>query len=208
MIMFVSRIDHTPVMPHFWLNKEDLAMSRIPALDLAQVDPKAKPLLDAVEKGVGMTPNLYKVAAQSPAALEGLLGLSGALAKGRFNARLREAIALAVAEVNGCDYCLSAHTAIGKSVGLSDSDIGAARHGHAGNPKDAAIIGFARTVVQNRGPISDTDLAQLRKVGINDGEIVEAIAHVVVNIFTNYLNHVAGTDIDFPIIRAHVVAAA
>src|SRR5437762_1763539 len=98
-------------------------MSRIPAVQSTDADPKARPLLDAVAESLGVTPNLFKVAAQSPAALEGLLGLNAALAGGAFDAKTREAIALAVAEANACDYCLSAHAALGKHAGLSDADI-------------------------------------------------------------------------------------
>lgn len=106
-------------------------MSRIPAIDPARADAKAQPLLDAVNKSLGVTPNLFRVAANSAAALEGLLDLNGALAKGRLDARTRETIALAVAEANGCDYCLSAHSVLGAGAGLSEADIAAARVGRA-----------------------------------------------------------------------------
>ena len=183
-------------------------MSRIPALDPADASPKAKPMLDAVNKLLGVTPNMFKVAAQSPATLEGLLGLNGALARGTFNARTREAISLAVAEANGCDYCLSAHTALGQRAGLSVADIAAARAGRADDAKTAALVRFARALTLNRGQASDADLAALRQEGLDDGQIIEAVGNTVVNIFTNTLNLVAGTEIDFPVVRTGLAHAA
>lgn len=181
-------------------------MSRIPAVDPAFADPKAKPVLDTIQKALGVTPNLYRVAAQSPAALKGLFALTGALTQGSFDARTREAIALAVAEANACDYCLSAHTALGKGAGLSDPDIADAREGRAADPRTHAILRFARLLVENRGHATDRDLTQARQAGLSEGDIVETVANTIDNIFTNYLNHVAGTDIDFPVVRAGVAA--
>ena len=184
-------------------------MSRIPAVSLPAPDPKAQGLLDAVHGALGVTPNLFRVAAQSPAALDALVGLNGALGHGKLKAKARESIALAVAEANACDYCLSAHTALGKGAGLSDADIAAAREARSSDAKIAAIVRFARTVVETRGRATDSDLAAVRGAGLSDGEIVEVVANVVVNLFTNYLNHVAGTEIDFPVVRAgHALAAA
>ena len=183
-------------------------MSRIPAVDPTMATGKAKELLDAVNKAFGVTPNLFRVLAQSPAALEGLLGLNGALGHGKLGPKVREAIALAVAEANSCNYCLSAHTALGKGAGLADLDIAQARDGKASDSKTDAIVRFARSLVAKRGNASDAELAQLRKAGLADGEIVEIVAVVVVNIFTNYINHVAATDIDFPVVRARNATAA
>jgi uncharacterized peroxidase-related enzyme len=177
-------------------------MSRILAIDPAHADAKAKPLLDAVQKSLGLTPNLFRVAAQSPAALEALLGFNGALAKGALKGKVRESISLAVAQANACDYCLSAHTAIGKGAGLTDADVAAAREGHATDAKTDAIVGFARSLIASRGHATDAELAGLRAAGLTDGEIIEVVANTVVNIFTNYLNHVAGTDIDFPVVHS------
>ena len=183
-------------------------MSRVPAVSLPASDPKAQRLLDAVKSSLGATPNLFRVAAQSPAALNALVGFSGALAGGALKAKARESIALAVAEANACDYCLSAHTALGKGAGLSEADIAAARDARSADLKTAAIVRLARTLVDTRGRATDSDLTAARNAGLSDGEIVEVVANVVVNIFTNYLNHVAGTDIDFPVVRAgHVLAA-
>lgn len=183
-------------------------MSRIPALDPADAQGKARDLLAAVNASIGVTPNLFRVAAQAPAALEGLLGLSSALAGGALGVKQREAIALAVAEANGCDYCLSAHTALSHRAGLSDAEIAEARRAHSPDPKTDAILGFARLVVEQRGLVPDQALAHLRELGIGHGVVVEIVAHVALNSFTNYLNHVAGTEIDFPLVQAVAARAA
>lgn len=183
-------------------------MSRIAAIDPAHATAAVKPMLDAVNANFGVTPNLFRVAAQSPAALEGLLGLNGALVKGALDARTRGAIALAVSEANASNYCLSAHSALGVGAGLSDQEMSAARSGRSNDPKTAAILRFAHALVQNRGQTSDGDLAQLRQAGVNEGEVVEVVANVVLHIFTNYLNSVAGTEIDFPVVQAGMAKAA
>ena len=183
-------------------------MSRIPPVDLTSADPRARPLLDAVNKVFDITPNLFCVAAQSPATLKGLLGLNAALGHGRFSGKIREAIALTVAATNSCDYCLSSHTGLGKRAGLSDGDIRTAREARASDPKIAASLSFVRSLVNSRGHATDSELAQLRQVGLTDGEIIEIVANTVANIFTNSLNHVADTAIAFPIVRAGDTIAA
>jgi uncharacterized peroxidase-related enzyme len=169
---------------------------------------KTKALLEAVRKALGIVPNLFRVAANSPAALEGLLNLNGALGNGTFNAQLRERIALVVAEANGCAYCLSAHTALGLGAGLTRREVDAARVAEASDGRTAAILRFARRVVEGRGTIPNVVLRETKSAGLSDGEIVEVIANVVVNIFTNYLNIVANTDIDFPVVMPRVAKAA
>jgi uncharacterized peroxidase-related enzyme len=177
-------------------------MSRIAALEPSETQGKTRELLDAVNKGLGMTPNVFRVAAQSAAALEGLVSLNGALARGTFRARTREVIALAVAEANGCDYCLSAHTALGRGAGLSDPEMAEARRAASSDAKTAAMLSFARTLVLARGRMSAEGLASVRAAGVSDQDIVEVVGNVVVNLFTNYLNLVAETDIDFPRVAA------
>ena len=183
-------------------------MSRIQPVDPATAKGKAKDLLGAVQKGLGVTPNLFRVVAHSPAALEGLLGLNGALSQGLLSGKLREQIALAVAERNSCDYCLSAHSLLGKGAGLGDDDIAQARMVRAVDPKAEAALRFANAIVERRGQTSDVEIAALRQAGYGDGEIVEIVAVTVLNILTNYLNHVAATEIDFPVVRTKVSAAA
>lgn len=183
-------------------------MSRIAAIDPAHAEGKSKQLLDGVQKGVGMVPNLYRVVAQSPSALEGLLGLTGALSHGKLDAQLREQVAIAIANRNGCDYCLSAHTLLGGKAGVTAGDLELARDAHAGDAKHQAALAFAVKVADHRGQVADADIAAVRAAGFNDGEIVELIAHVALNFFTNMANNVALTDIDFPKVSAATRRAA
>ncbi len=133
---------------------------------------------------------------------EGYLNFSGALASGALNAGVREQIALSVAEANLCDYCLSAHSFLGRKAGLSEPELVDARRANASSTKTDAILKLARTLVLQRGEISDSELESARAAGLTDAEIVETVANVAVNIFTNYINHVAGTVVDFPIVKA------
>ena len=173
-------------------------MSRIHQIAPDSATGKAKELLDAVKGKIGLVPNITRAMANSPAALEGYLGLSGALGKGSLSAKNREQIALAVGQANQCDYCLAGHSAIGKMVGLTSDQILDSRRGTAIDPKSDAVIRFARKLVDERGRVSDADVAEVRAAGLDDGAIAEVVANVALNIFTNYFNHVAETDIDFP----------
>jgi AhpD family alkylhydroperoxidase len=181
---------------------QESTMSRIAAVNPETAPATVKPLLDGVQKGLGATPNMFRVAGQSPAALEALVGFFGAVGKGSFNARTREAIALRVSEANACDYCLSAHTALGKGAGLDDHALAAARQGKSEDPRLAALLSLAQATVDQRGRVG-TALDDARRAGLTDGEIVELVANVSLTIFTNYLNELAGTDIDFPVVRHH-----
>ncbi|MGE3173459.1 MAG: carboxymuconolactone decarboxylase family protein [Planctomycetota bacterium] len=177
-------------------------MSRIPAIDPAAADARQKPLLDAVQKKLGKTPNMMRVLANSPAALQAYLDFGAALSGGALSAKVREQIALTVGEVNQCDYCLSAHTAIGGMVGLKPEQVAAARSAAAADPKTDAALKLARTLVVNRGHATDQDLAAARAAGLSDAEIVETTANVALNILTNYTNHLAQTVVDFPPVTA------
>ena len=174
-------------------------MSRISAVDPKQATGKAQELLSGVQTKIGMTPNLMRVMAHSPAVLDSYLQFSGALGHGELSVKNREQISLTVGQVNSCDYCLSAHTAIGKSVGLTAKQIRDARSGKAVDGKTNAILKFASQLVEKRGLVSDDDLAHVRDSGLNDAEVVEVVANTALNLFTNYLNHVAETEIDFPL---------
>lgn len=163
----------------------------------------AQPLLEAVKKQLGTVPNLFRVVSNSPAALEGYLGLSGALSKGKLPAATRERIALAVAEINGCSYCLSAHSYLGKNLAkLNDAEILANRHGHSNDAKADAAVQFAAQVTKARGHVGDADLAAVKLAGYDDAQIVEIVLHVALNTWTNYLNEVARTVVDFPVAAA------
>jgi len=182
-------------------------MTRLPALDPAVATGKSKTLLDAVQKKLGRTPNLMRTLANAPAALEAYLNLSGNLATGTLDAKVREQLALTVAEANLCDYCLAAHTAIGGMVGLSTDEIGKARAATSSQPKTTALLKLARSIVVNRGNPTDHELASARAQGVSDGEIVEVVANVALNILTNYVNHVAQTVVDFPAVAPASTAA-
>jgi uncharacterized peroxidase-related enzyme len=147
---------------------------------------------------------MFRTAAQSPAVLEALVGMFGATSQTSLNARVREAIAMTVAEANGCDYCLSAHTALGKGAGLSQDDLDRARDAVSTDPRTMALLRFARQIVIDRAELSDATVASVREAGATDAEIVEVVALVALNIFTNYLNIVADTEIDFPVVRSAV----
>ena len=157
---------------------------------------KAKGLLDAVQNKLGMVPNLMRALANSPAALEVYLGF-GALDHGSLSPALREQIALTVAEINHCNYCLAAHSAIGTMVGLSEEQVIDSRRATASDSRTATALRFAKAIVEKKGWASEEDLDQVRAAGFTDGDITEIIAHVSKNIFTNYFNHVAQVEIDF-----------
>ena len=183
-------------------------MPRLTAVDPATATGEAKTLLDGVQKKLGATPNLLRTLANAPAALNAYLGFGEALAGGRLDARTREAIALAVAGANACDYCASAHTAISKGLRVEDAEIGLRLAGRSSDTKLDAILVFARAIVAKRGLVSEADLAAVRAAGHNDGVIAEIVANVAVNLFTNYFNHVAETEIDFPRVDAARLRAA
>ena len=177
-------------------------MSRIPPIDPTVVSGKPAEQLAAVERQLGVLPNLFKVVARAPAVLDGLVGLTGALARTSLPAATREAVALAVAEANGCDYCLSAHTVLGRGAGLSETAIEDARAGRADDPRLGAIVGLARVITEQRGLIDDATLAAARASGLDDRAVLEIVGLVALNILTNYANLVAQTPIDFPVVTA------
>jgi uncharacterized peroxidase-related enzyme len=177
-------------------------MSRltIPARDA--VPEASKPILDAVHAQLGVIPNMFRLIAASPAALQGFTGNNGSLAK-TLDVKTRERIALAVAQVNGCDYCLSAHSYLGLNLAkITREEIALNRKGESGDAKADAAVRFATKVVRERGQVSDGDIKRVRDAGFSDGQIVEIIAVTAENIFTNLLNVVAQTDIDFPVVYA------
>jgi uncharacterized peroxidase-related enzyme len=175
-------------------------MSRIKPVNPQAADAKTVATLEAVKKKLGVLPNIFTTFAQAPAALNGYVQLNEALAGGRLTPRQREQIALAVAQANDCQYCLSAHAALGQGAGLSNDDIELARRGGATDAMDNLVTQFALQVVYSRAEISDEHLAAVRQNGLDDGLIVEVIAHVALNVLTNYLNKIAGTEIDFPVV--------
>ncbi len=178
-------------------------MSRITIPNSIETAPAAsQPFLEAVKKMLGSVPNLFRLVSNSPAALEGYLGMSGALAKGQLPAATRERIALAVAEINGCGYCLSAHTYLGKNLAkLDDAEISANRSGMSNDAMADAAVRFAAKVTQARGHISSEDLQAVKAAGYSEAQIIEIVQHVALNTWTNYINEVAKTDVDFPVVE-------
>ncbi|MDX2037591.1 MAG: carboxymuconolactone decarboxylase family protein [Isosphaeraceae bacterium] len=175
-------------------------MSRLPLVDASHAEGKTKELLDAVKSKMGMVPNITKAMATAPALLEGYLGLSGALGHGVLDPKLRERLAIETAESNGCGYCLSAHSLMGKMAGLDESERTANRRGRSNDPKADAALVFARAVLEKRGAVSDAEFAAVRDAGFSDAEINEIIGHVGLNVLTNFFNNVAQTPIDFPVV--------
>lgn len=159
---------------------------------------EAAQILDAVQSKMGMTPNIIATMAQAPAVANAYLGFSQTLGEGQLPTRLREQIALAVGEANQCGYCVAAHTALGQRAGLDDESALAARRSSSADARENAALAFAKTVVENRGHVTDDEVSQLRQAGFREGEICEIVANVALNLFTNYFNHIAGTEIDFP----------
>jgi uncharacterized peroxidase-related enzyme len=183
-------------------------MSRLsipPSVDSAPI--ASQPFLRSVEKQLGTVPNLFRLAGSSPAAIEGFVGLLGALGKGSLSPATRERIALAVAEINGCSYCLSAHTYLGKNVAkLDDAEMSANRGGTSNDPKAALAVAFAAKVARDRGQVTAEDIEALKSGGYGDVQIVEIVLNVALNVWTNYVNLVAETDIDFPVVTARKAA--
>lgn len=179
-------------------------MSRIPTPATIDAAPAAsQALLEGVKKQLGVVPNMFRLVANSPAALASYLGLSAALSKGALPAPTRERIALAVAEINGCNYCLSAHTYLGKNLAkLDDAEMTANRNGASNDPKADAAVRFAVKVVRERGHVGEDDVSTVKAAGYDDAQVIEIVLHVALNTWTNYINEVGKTDIDFPVVTA------
>ncbi len=173
-------------------------MSRIIALDPNTTTGKTAEVFATVKSKLGSVPNLMRTFGHSPATLEAFLGFKTALATGVIPLKVREQIALTVAEINSCDYCLAAHSLVGKATGLTPEAIASARRAEASDAKIDALLKFAAVVVQARGLVSDDALAAVRDAGVSDAEIIETVAHVALNILTNYTNHIAQPVVDFP----------
>jgi len=176
-------------------------MDRITPINPDEATGRTKQLFEGVQARLGIIPNLFRVLGHSPAALEGFMNFSGALDGGVLNTKVRAQIAIAVAEMNYCGYCLSAHTYFGGKVGLKASEIGAARKASAADGRTAAILRLARCIVIKRGELGDNEFKAARAAHLTDAEIVETVANVALNILTNYVNHVARTVVDFPEVK-------
>jgi AhpD family alkylhydroperoxidase len=182
-------------------------MQRLIRVEPTLATGEAKELLDGVEAAVGRTLNMASTMATNPAVLKGWFGLNGALGR-TLSPKLNAQIAIAVAEENGCGYCLSAHTTFGRLARVDDDELARSRAGESSDPKIAAALRFARAVNAKRGGVSDDDLAAVRAAGYDDADIAAIVGHVALNVFTNYFNRVAQTEIDFPELTPSMARAA
>ena len=173
-------------------------MSRVPLINPENTTAERQAVLSQIHAAFGATPNMFKAVANSPAALKSMWGAFGALGGGVIPAKVGEQIAVAIANRNACEYCLAAHTALGRKAGASGTEMSAAQDGHSDDPKTAAALRFALRVVESRGQISDADVQDLRGAGYDDEAIVEILAHVALNLFTNYVNVAFAVPVDFP----------
>lgn len=177
-------------------------MSRLTIPSLEASSEESRKTLDAVGVQLGVVPNLFRLFGHSAPALDGYVSLNTAVTK-TLDAKTRERLAIAVAQANGCDYCLSAHTYLGQNIAkLDEAEISLNRQGRSNDARADAALAFALSVVHNRGRVSDEELAAVRKVGFSEAQVVEIVTTVALNILTNYLNNVADTDIDFPVVRS------
>jgi uncharacterized peroxidase-related enzyme len=177
-------------------------MQRLKSLNPATATGKTKDIFDALQKNLGVVPNLMRTLGNSPAALTAYIGFNAALGESKISATLRELLAITVANANTCDYCLSAHYALGKLAGLSSNDLSLAQTGKASDEKTGVTLRFAAAIVQKGGLLGASGVKTMHNAGYSDEEIAEIIAVVAINIFTNYFNHIAGTDIDFPVVKS------
>jgi uncharacterized peroxidase-related enzyme len=181
-------------------------MPHITPFPHAEATGDRKALMDAVKSQFGAVINMFGTVAHSPAALKSMLGSFGALGEGRIGAALGEQIAVAIANRNGCEYCLSAHTVLGKNAGVSAAALEDARFGRSDNPRTRAAITFALAVVEKGAHVTDSDIGALRDAEFDDEAIVEIIAHVALNLFTNYVNVALDVDVDFPTVKPAIPA--
>ncbi|NZA27784.1 peroxidase-related enzyme [Luteimonas sp. SJ-92] len=181
-------------------------MSRIPLVDPATTTPDRQALLAEIHAAFGATPNMFRAVANSPAALRSMWGAFGALGGGALPARLGEQVAVAIANRNACEYCLAAHTVLGRKAGASAEEMSEAQDGRSADPKTAAALRFALAVVEQRGQVDAAEVQALRAAGFDDGEVVELLAHVALNLFTNYVNVALAVPVDFPAVRLRAAA--
>ena len=181
-------------------------MPRINPIDPSHASGDTAVHLASVRRMLGGTPNLFTTAAHSPAALGALVSLFTYSGRTSITAQRGEQIAIAIAQQNGCGYCLSAHTALGNLHGVDPAALAAARSATSSEPQTAALLTLAAAINQSRGHIDDATLDAARNAGLTEAQIVEVVFLVALNVFTNYLNSVAETTIDFPVVRLHADA--
>jgi uncharacterized peroxidase-related enzyme len=181
-------------------------MSRVPLKTTADAPAASRPALEQIGAAFGATPAMFRAVANSPAALGSMWGAFGALGTGRLPAALTESIAVAIADRNGCEYCLAAHSALAKKAGVAPDAIAEAQAGRSTDARTAAALTFALAVLERRAHVDDAEVAAVRSAGFDDGEIVELIAHVALNVYTNYVNVALDVPVDFPKVRLRSAA--
>jgi len=181
-------------------------MTRVPLINPAEANGERKQVLDQIHGAFGATPAMFRAVANSTAALKSMWGSFGALGGGVIPAKLGEQIAVAVADRNACEYCLAAHTVLGRKAGATAEEMSAAQAGESSDPKTAAALRFALKLVTDRAQVTDADVKALHDVGFNDEEVVEILAHVALNLFTNYVNVAFAVPVDFPSVKLHKAA--
>jgi uncharacterized peroxidase-related enzyme len=189
-------LSHTLINPH-----KEVTMPRVPLLTVATAPDDSRALLEQIHTAFGATPNMFKAVAHSPAALKSMWGSFAAFSQGTLGAQLGEKIAVAVAERNACEYCLAAHMALGRKAGASADEMAAAQMGEASDAQTAAALRFALKLVNERGHVADADVQALRELGFGDAEVVEIVAQVALNLFTNYVNVALKVPVDFPAVK-------
>ncbi|WP_258724037.1 carboxymuconolactone decarboxylase family protein [Cellulomonas sp. NS3] len=175
-------------------------MSHVPLVTRESATGTVRAQLDEIYDAFGTVPTMFRAVAQSPAALTSLWGSFGALAGGTLGAAVGEQIAVAVANRNACEYCLAAHTALGRKAGVTREELAAAQDGDSDDPRTAALLRFALTVVDLRGQVTAEDVQAVRDQGWGDEQVVEVLAHVALNLFTNYVNIALAVPVDFPVV--------
>lgn len=173
-------------------------MSRITLTNPADATGSVEQNLAEIKSAFGVVPNMFKAVANSPAALASMWGSFAALGGGRLGAKLGEQIAVAVADRNNCRYCLAAHTGLGKKAGATAEEMAAAQAGRSDDARTQAALTFAIALVDKRADIATADVDALRSAGFDDETVVEIIAHVALNLFTNYINVALDVPVDFP----------
>lgn len=181
-------------------------MARVRLITADTATGETKTTLGDIDAAFGTVPNMFAAVANSPAALQSMWGAFGALGQGTLGAKLGEQIAVAVADSNDCQYCLSAHTALGTKAGATTEEMAEAQAGRSSDPRTAAALTFALKLVESRGKVSADDVQAVRTAGFEDGEIVEIVAHVALNLFTNYVNVALDVPLDFPAVRLRKAA--
>lgn len=173
-------------------------MPRLNAVSVDQANGRVRELFDGLQKAIGAVPNIYQGVASSPVALDALLGLGAKLGEGRLGKAEAEAVKLVVAQTYGCNYCLAAHTMVGRKAGLSEADTIAIRRGVIADPKLSALVRFVGNALQPAGRISDEDLRAIRTAGFDDGQVTEILMVLAQTVFTTLFNRVNQTEVDFP----------